>query len=83
MARPFQGKNLNASSRDTLERAYEAACDELQKDHKLSYTALAEMIEPMVSAMLNLYVINVHEELQLKRYAVATALATLKKGSSG
>ena len=45
----------NSVDQTILERAYEAACDELQKKHNINHAALAELIDPITGALLDLY----------------------------
>jgi hypothetical protein len=62
---------------DVLERAYEKARDELQKQHNLNHAALAELIDPLTGALLDLYEDGQRDEAKLRRYGVSKALSAL------
>ena len=70
--------NTNSVDQTILERAYEAACDELQKKHNINHAALAELIDPITGALLDLYGVGQRDEKQLSCYAVSRALARLR-----
>ena len=70
--------STNSVDQTILERAYEAACDELQKKHNINHAALAELIDPITGALLDLYGVGQRDEKQLSCYAVSRALARLR-----
>jgi hypothetical protein len=74
-------EKLDVSSRDLLSRAYEAACDELKFDHQLSPEALGKLVEPMTTALLDLYHAGQRDERQLARYAVSRCLIVSREKS--
>jgi hypothetical protein len=62
-----------------LDRAYEAACDELQSDHQVSSGALGNLVDAMTTALLDLYHAGQRDDMQLARYAVWRALSVRRE----
>jgi len=67
-------KELDFPSRELLSRAYEAACDQLECHHSLGPATLGHLVDPMTTALLDLYRAGERDEEQLTHYAVSRAL---------
>ncbi|MBY0560478.1 hypothetical protein [Hyphomicrobium sp.] len=70
-----QSENLSLDDLAKLADAYELACNELVEHHGFTPEQLAEVLEPMTSALLALQRSGPHDEPQLGRYAASRALA--------
>ena len=67
------------SGDEILDRAYQAACDELLTKYDVNHRLLAELSDRMTAALLDKYFAGQHDHLTLRRHAVATALAILQR----
>ena len=66
--------------RQLLSDAYEAACEELQDDYRLSGNELGSLVAPLVDALVSAYSAGQYNQATLTQYAVSRVLnPTMRK----